>query len=179
MRKGEYGYIKRGRRRALLISALFLAAVFLLYGIPRAVLGTNRNVFSILAALLCLPAGRWIVKTVLFMKASGCSEDAHQRILKDDPDGIYDLYLTSYNKNFDIAHLTAGAGRIAALTEDPGLDEEAAAAHLNAMLGSGGFSRMKITFFSDPEKYLAAAKAVREEGEEPQGLKDLLFSISI
>ena len=53
--KGTFGYLKKRRVRSLLRSVLELAAVLAIYFTAWAILKDNKNVFTILAALLCSP----------------------------------------------------------------------------------------------------------------------------
>ena len=104
--KGTFGYLKKRRIRSLIRSAFELAAVLAIYFTAWAILKDNKNVFTIMAALLCIPTGKSIVDTIMCFLATGCSDDAHARIeevLAAAPGTFpasYDLYLTGYQKNF-------------------------------------------------------------------------------
>ena len=43
--------------------------------------GTNKNLLTIVAVLGCLPASRSAVGMIMFLRAKGCSEELHERIL--------------------------------------------------------------------------------------------------
>ena len=63
------------------------------------------------------------VDTIMCFLASGCSDDAHERIeaalhaAPGDYPVSYDLYLTGYQKNFALSHAAVCDGAICALTE--------------------------------------------------------------
>ena len=55
--KGEYGAIRQARKKqALMTAALFAIVLGLFFG-GRLYYGSNRNIYSIMAALSCLPLG--------------------------------------------------------------------------------------------------------------------------
>ena len=62
--KGSSGYIRYRRKQQLMVSTALLLLVVLLYLIPLRYFETNKNIFSIMAALLALPAAKFIVNTV-------------------------------------------------------------------------------------------------------------------
>ena len=121
--KGTFGYLKKRRIRSLIRSAFELAAVLAIYFTAWAILKDNKNVFTIMAALLCIPTGKSIVDTIMCFLATGCSDDAHARIeevLAAAPGTFpasYDLYLTGYQKNFALSHAAVADGAVCALTD--------------------------------------------------------------
>ena len=155
-RKGEYGYIHSRRIFGAVRSALGLCAVLGIYFAARSYFGTNRNVFTIIAVLLCLPVGMWIVNLIMFCKAKGCTPGAHSLIEIHDAavPGAYDLYLTGYDKNFQISHAALGDGVICALTEDRGTDLEAGENYITKILQEDRRGSYKVTIYRNLEAYL-------------------------
>ena len=158
--KGTFGYLKKRRVRSLLRSVLELAAVLAIYFTAWAILKDNKNVFTILAALLCIPTGKSIVDTIMCFLASGCSDDAHERIeaaLKAAPGEYpvsYDLYLTGYQKNFALSHAAVCDGAICALTETDKCDIAEGQKHIRTVLGNDGLTGYTVKIFRDTDKYL-------------------------
>ena len=58
MKKGSFGYLNWKKKISILIAAVLVAMVMVVYFGALRYFGTNRNVFSLLAALMCLPAGK-------------------------------------------------------------------------------------------------------------------------
>ena len=182
--KGTYGYIKAKRRAQLFLTILLLAAVLILYFGGRRYYGSNRNIFTIMAALACLPTGWSCVNLIMLLRAGMCSEDAHRQI--EAVPGLtsaYDLYLTSYQKNFQLSHIAVRAKNIAALSEDPKIDTAAGEEHIRSMIRNDGFEGYTIKIFTSPERYaerllqLARLEAGNPEREEK--LKSLFLAISL
>ena len=123
-KKGTYGYIKRGRIIYAAVTFGLLAAVLGMYFGALRYFGTNKNVFTILAALSCIGVGKFAVDLVMFCRAKCCSESARDAIELHIGElaGAYDLFMTSYDKNFAISHAVCAGRSVCALTEDTGCD---------------------------------------------------------
>ena len=74
MKKGSFGYLNWKKKISILIAAVLVAMVMVVYFGALRYFGTNRNVFSLLAALMCLPAGKAVVDVVMYVRAKGCSD---------------------------------------------------------------------------------------------------------
>ena len=94
-RKGTYGYIKRGRILFGAVTFCLLAAVLAMYFGAQWYFKTNKNVFTILAALSCIGVGKFAVDFIMFCRAGGCSESAREAIElhKGKLPGAYDLFI--------------------------------------------------------------------------------------
>ena len=157
-KKGTFGYLARERKKYILITVLLFAAVFVIFFTARILLGTNQNVFSIIAALLCLPAARMAVNLVMLTMAKGCSRSAHGKIEKvEDPAScLYDLYLTTYDKNFDLSHLCVFGTSVIALTEREGVSDKdlhAAEDHIRRSMQKSGFHGYGVKVFPKVDPY--------------------------
>ena len=158
-KKGEYGYIAGSRIVWSALTLLMLAAVFAMYFVPKAYYGTNRNLFTILAALMCLPAGKMAVRVIMLFRAATCGGQTRHRIeetlaaMDTPPAAAYELYMTSYEKNFALSHAAASDSCVIALTEDAACDTAAGEAHIRAMLENSGLHGYTVKIFRDPGQY--------------------------
>ncbi len=166
--KGSSGYIRYRRKQQLMVSAALLLLVVLLYLIPLRYFETNKNIFSIMAALLALPAAKFIVNTVMFFRAPCCTEDLRRAVIKTAPHvpGAFDLYLTSYSKNFALSHTGVLDNSLIAISQDPSCDISAAEAHIRRMLQQSGCHGYSIRVFGNAKSYLTAL--ARMEGTAAQ-----------
>ena len=156
MKKGTFGYLQGKRMRSLCKSALLLAAVFIIFFAALHHFHTNRNVFSILAAVGALPAGRSIVETIMCFRARGASEAVRAAVDRaaagesgtgsglPAETSAYDLYLTSYERAFSLSHAAAGNGRLIGLTEDAGTDCGLCERHILDMLRKEGLRGYRV-----------------------------------
>ena len=189
-KKGTYGYLTRERRKYIVITVLLFAAVFVIFFTARILLGTNQNIFSIIAALLCLPAARMAVNLVMLVKAKGCSPEAYEKIRKaEDPACCrYDLYLTTYQQNFDLAHVCVFGKSVIALTLAPGVTDALCRAgenHIRTSMQKSGFHGYGVHIFSSEQAYLArmaqlyAAGEGEEEKKQTPGILALLLQLAL
>lgn len=83
---------------------------------------------------------------------------------------MYDLYLTSYSKNFQISHLFAEGSSVIAVTEDPQCDVKEGEQHIRRMMQSNGIHGVSVKIFRDQGQYLARLEelAGRQSGEDPE-----------
>ncbi len=185
-KKGTYGYIKRGRVRLGLITALLLAAVLGMYFGARWYFGTNKNIFTILAALCCIGVGKFAVDFVMFMRAGGCSEKARDiiELHAGRLEGAYDLFMTSYDKNFSISHAVCAGKSVCAFTEDARIDVKAGEMHIRTMLENDGFKGYTVKIFRNLDNYtgrLDDLNRLQDNREKKSviGVMNLLKSISL
>lgn len=156
MKKGSFGYLNWKKKVSILVAAVLVAMVMIVYFGALRYFGTNRNVFSLLAALMCLPAGKAVVDVVMYVRAKGCSDAAGALIEMRTADlaAAYDLYLTSYDNNYQLSHLAAANRSICALTESDSCNIKEGETHIRKMLQDNGFQDYTIKIFRDRAKYL-------------------------
>ena len=102
--KGDFGYIRYRRQIGILRTGLFLLVVLALFFSGLFIFGSSKNYLSIIAALLCLPAGWSAVNLIMFLRAKGCSDSSFNKINKSKGGLLvrYDEVITSYDKNFNV-----------------------------------------------------------------------------
>ena len=169
-----------------LVTALTLAVTLTIYFTARWYFGTNRNMFTILAALCCVGVGKAATDMAMFYRAGCCSEAARDNIEMHlgRLQGLYDLFLTSYNKNFQISHIAVAGREVCALTETKDCDIRAAEQHIRAMMEQDGFRGYRIRIFRNLDQYLDSLDELgniedEKERKSNSGVLDLLLSISL
>ena len=185
-KKGTYGYIKRGRVRLAFITAGLLALVLLVYFGAQWYFKTNKNIFTILAALTCIGVGKFAVDLIMFMRAGYCSESAREIIAPHVGrlTEAYDLFMTSYDKNFAISHAVCAGKSVCALTEDEKCDIKSGEMHIRTMLENDGFKGYTVKIFRNLDNYTERLDDLNrlednKERKSIQGVIDLLESISL
>lgn len=195
MKKGDFGYIENRKKHSVLLAAAMLVLILAIYFIALAYFKTNQNFFSIAAALLCLPEGKLVINMIMFLRAKGCSAQLHENILKafeesgteksgQEKAQAYDLYLTTYSKNFQLSHLCARGSHVIAVTEDPQCDLKEGEQHIRRMLQSNGFHGYSVKIFRDAKQYVNRIPAVFEEAgtaeeNSQEGILSLIKAISL
>ena len=185
VKKGKYGYIRNHKAVTVLRTLLFFAVSIGLYVMGYVSTGSNRNLLTIVAVLGCLPACKSMVNFILFLKAEGCSEDLHSKLCTYDEKltVFYDMYFTSYQKNFSISHMVLKGNVLCGITESPKCDCNAADEHLEQMLKQEGIKNMTVKIFSQHDKYIDRLSQLAElnadEHRNREDIINMLYSISI
>lgn len=178
-KKGEFGYIKSRRKLSIALSLLMLVMVLVVYFVARWYFGTNKNLFTILAALGCLPLGKCVVNMIMFQKAKPCSDQVRSRINQHigSLPGAWDLYMTSYSKNFQLSHITKAGKNVCAFTETAGCDSRAGEEHIKKMMENNGYHDYTVKIFFNLDKYLERLDQLNALAEGTTGSSDALFSL--
>ena len=117
-----------------------------------------------MAVLGCLPACKSMVNAIMLFRARGCSDQARDAIrpLEGRLIGMYDMYFTSYQKNFALSHMVVEGKIILGYTESGACDRKACQEHLQTMLRQGGFQDMTITISDQLPKYCEQLKNLNQ-----------------
>ena len=192
--KGEYGYLKAQMKREIFKTALFfaLAALFLIAGIvimktkePTLTLSQSKNnLLTIAAVLFILPGAKFLVSVVMFAKALkyACPAELKDRIAGISETAAFDLYLTSYQKDFPLYAAVCGDNEIVGLAADGGLDENAAKEHILQVLKKDGVRSVTVGIFKDRERFLERAESIAQKSgnsDKALKLKKLLLDVSL
>lgn len=112
--KGSYGYFAwEKRRRALETLVRFLPSV-LLAVVGYMQTGTRKNLFTLAAILVCLPACRSLVGWIMMLPRKSMEQAAYEKI-RARAGGLamaYDLYFTTYEKNIAVDAMAVGGGQV-------------------------------------------------------------------
>lgn len=184
--KGTYGYLHTKRNLAIIRTVVFFAIPLAIFIAGYVTTGSRETLLTVAAVLGCLPACKSLVNMIILFRAKGCSQKAFDRIqpLEGHLTGMYDMYFTSYQKNFAISHMVVEDRIILAYTEDEKLDQNAFKEHLSAMLKQGGVKGMAIAVSGDLNKYCEQLKNLNDRNQKNNPQKDdeariILYDISL
>jgi hypothetical protein len=147
--------------------------------------GSNKNLLTIVAILGTLPACKSAVNMIIFLRAKGCSEGLKEQLEDYDRNltTFYDLYFTTYQKNFAISHMVLKGSVLCGITENPKCEIRNAEEHLEHMMVQEGIKNMTVKIYSDTGKYIdrlsQLIKLETEEGKKQEDVISLLYSISL
>ncbi len=184
--KGAFGYLNNRKKYTALRTVLFFSISAALYisGIIRT--GSNKNLLTIVAVLGCLPACKSAVNFILFLRAKGCSDALHEKLVSYEDGSMtvfYDMYFTSYQKNYPLSHMALKGGILCGMTENPSCDCREAEKHLEQMLVQEGIKNVTVQVFSQEDKYIDRLSRLSgmwvEDHKEQKGIINLLYDISI
>ena len=183
--KGTYGYIENHKAYAAIRTLVYFLLCVGLYVMGYVTTGSNKNLLTVVAILGCLPACKSLVNLIMFLKAKGCSQEMMQRVRKYDVDltTFYDLYFTTYQKNFAISHMVLKGNVLCGISESSKCDVNEAEKHLEQMLAQEGIKNVTVKIFSNADKYIDRLSQIKsletEEHKNRDGIINLLYSISL
>lgn len=183
--KGCYGYIKYNKAFTAVRTAVYFLLSAMLYIIGALTTGTGRNLLTVVAVLGCLPACKSAINMIMFLMAKGCSAKAWEMIsaYDDKLTGFYDMYFTSYQKNFPISHMVLKGNVLCAYTESEKCDCSECERHLEQMLMQDGYKNITIKIFSSLQKYIdrlsQLEKSAIDDNKNVNGIIRTLCSISL
>ncbi len=176
--KGDFGYIRYRRQIGILRTGLFLLVVLALFFSGLFIFGSSKNYLSIIAALLCLPAGWSAVNLIMFLRAKGCSDSSFNKINKSKGGLLvrYDEVITSYDKNFNVAASTVLDKNICCYVEDDSFDLIDLEKHIKKMMAQNGYGSYSVKVFNKLDDFclrLSQLERIRQEKNiDPQALED-------
>lgn len=129
-------------------ASLFLAGYF--------TTKTKVNVLTVVAVCGCLPASKSLVGTIMFLRYKSCSKTVCERLdsIKINLLELYDMVFTSYDKNFNIAHMVIAGNTICGYTESSKYDDKAFQTHILNVLKLDGHKNATVKIFTDLDKYI-------------------------
>ena len=184
--KGNFGYLSAKRIQVIIRTVLFFGISAALYAAGYLTTGSNKNLLTIVAVLGLLPASKSLVNMIMLLRAAGCSEEARQKIepLEGRLIGMYDMFFTSYKKNYAISHMVLEDKVILGYTEDLKCDCRACEEHLDMMLKQAGFKDMTIRISEDLKTYCEQLKNFNAKEQTGSAQRDdearvVLYDISL
>ena len=183
--KGSYGYFKNRKVYTACRTVFFFLLCIGLYIMGILSTGSNRNLLTIVAVLGCLPACKSVVNFIIFLRAKECSEALYQKLpLYDEKlETFYDLYFTSYQKNYSVSHMALKGSILCGITENPACDCKEVEKHLKQMLSQEGIKNVVVNIFSQEDQYIDRLSRLIELQEEDhknrEGIVNLLYAVSL
>lgn len=183
--KGCYGYLQNRKLYTVLRTLLYFVISIGLYCGGYVATGSSKNLLTVVAVLGCLPACKSLINFILFIRAKGCSESLRNALCTYDEKltVFYDMYFTSYQKNFSVSHMALKGGILCGITEDPSCDAQEAQKHLEKMLTQEGIKNVTVHIFSQEDKYIdrlsRLSEMTVEKHPQNEGIVGLLYSISL
>ena len=182
--KGDYLYIQNKKKNEVLKTVLFFAVSAALYLAGYISTGSNKNYLTIVAILGCLPASKSAVSMIMYLKVKGCSPKIYKLISEKigEGKGAFNLYFTSYDKNFDTAHVFVKGLTVIAFSENEKFSEPGFEEHIKTVLNRDGIKGINIKTYKDVEKYITRVQQMESLENEKSREEDIiktLFAVSL
>lgn len=182
--KGTKGYLKAQKKYEILRTVLYFAISLLLFAAGWIATGDKMNLLTVVAVLGCLPASKSAVGMIMFLRHKGCSEDNARDIAEHlgSLKGLYDCVFTSYEKNYEVAHIAVKGDTICGFSENKDFEEQAFYKHIDSILKLDNFKDTSVKIFTDKRKYLERLDSLNQldaDQTNTEGILNTLRSVSL
>ena len=158
--KGKYGYLARQRKREVIKTCVYFGISFAIFLMGILSTGSKNNLLTIVAVLGCLPASKSAVSMIMYFRAKGCSPACYDTVKELENAGLvmYDLYLTSEKKNYQLSSVVVKNNVVCGYTEDPKCDTNLGEKHIADLLRQNDYKNITVKIFGEPSKYVERLK---------------------
>lgn len=182
--KGDYPYLQYKKRMETIKTIVFFGISAALYISGYVTTGSNKNYLTIVAVLGCLPASKSAVSMIMNLKVKSCSERVYKVISQKfgEKTGAYNLYFTSYDKNYDMSHVFVKGMTIITFTENEKLSEAGFEEHIKTVLNRDSINGVNVKVYKDLEKYTTRMEQMLSLENEKSREKDIwktLYAVSL
>ena len=182
--KGTRGYLKTQSRYELVRTFVYFAISASLFVAGIIATGNRMNLLTIVAVLGCLPACKSAIDAFMFLRYKGCTAENADRIdaHMEGVQGLYDRIFTSYEINYQVAHMAIRGNTLCGFTQDAAFQEQKFYTHITDLLKKDGFKDTSVKIFNDLDKYTARLeqmKALPAEEKLTTGIMNTLNSVSL
>lgn len=178
VQKGSHGYLAYRKKVVLLETICMFALSLLIFFGGYLYNGTKANLLTIVAVLGLLPASKSMVSLIMYFRTPKFNENYYEKFCKevDENKGLYELYFTSYSKNFPVNSMICKKDALIGFSEFEKCDVKALEEHLETILKQNGFKDITIKIFSDPDKYKERAAQIANQ-QNSESLAKLMTDI--
>ena len=182
--KGDYLYLQNKKQAETIKTLIYFgisAAIFIMGYLSTK---SKANYLTIVAVLGCLPASKSAVSMIMNLRVKGCSEKVHQILTQKfgEKTGKYNLYFTTYDKNYDIAHVFVKGMTVIAFSEKADLDENRFEEHIKNVLLHDSVKGVNVKVFKSLDKYIERIEQMQNlenEKNKEEAIMKTLFSVSL
>lgn len=182
--KGNELYLARKKKIEIFKTLMCFGLSLVLFIIGYITTKTKGNLLTVVAVLGCLPASKCAVSMIMHLKIKNCSEQIKEKLLlhTDNLNGYFNLFFTSYNKNYPTSHLVITSNSILAYSESNKIIANEFEKHIQNLLKKDGITDISVKLFTEFQKYLLRLDELNNGTinlTENNKVKNLLFSTSL
>lgn len=183
-KKGDFEYYNNKKLQTIILTIIYFAISFSLYGIGIYTTGSNKNLLTIIAVLGMLPASKSAVSMIMYIRYHGCSNEIKSQL----EDCIlpfkhaYGLVLTTYKKNYEIPVCIIKNNYIYMYVTNHTDDLADLKKHINDMVKQNGYKGFADVFTNTEDfkkRLLELAKKEDDDQSMDDGLMTLMHQISL
>lgn len=182
--KGFKNYLNSQKMYEIIRTILYFGISVSLFIAGYVATNSKVNLLTIVAVLGCLPACKSMVGMIMFLKfhslpeADGAEIEQHT----GDMQVLYDMVFTTYDKTYQLPHMTLRGNTVIGYTTQTKFDESACIKHLTDTLALDGIKNITFKVFTDLSKYTARLDQLQslENSESTnEAVKKTLLSVAL
>ncbi len=167
VKKGYRGYISYRKRICVLRTiGLFILPLGLFF-IGVASSGRRLNLFSVIAALGCLPACQSAVGMIMILLQKKMPDDRYEAVQETVGDLVtaYELVITAYEHTSPVEAAVVCGSQVVCFTPDEKTDPPYLEKHISEILVNNGIRNEQVKVMKDFRQFLQRVTYLRENSE--------------
>ena len=171
--KGEYGYLKKERKRRILIAAILLGVPLFIFISMWIYLGTRNTIWTIIALVGSLPGCKAVVDVIMVMLARPVEPSIYEKIHAHQGELVmsYEMYMTFYEKSASIDAFAICGNTVVGFSSDPKIDAAFMEQEAQKILRGNGF-KANVKIFTRLPQFLERLDSMNEHRESlEEGIK--------
>ena len=183
--KGTQNYLRTQKKYEIGRTVLYFGISLCLFIAGYIATKTRINLLTIVAILGCLPASKSAVEMIMYLRFKSCSHEYCDKInahMDESMTGLYDMVFTTYDKNYQVDHLTVKGNTICGFSQDKNFREQNFSKHITDTLKTDHFTDVSVKIFTDIDKYvnrLEQLKQLDNDTTNTAGIVNTLKSVSL
>ena len=164
--KGEFGYLKRERKRRIIIAAILLGVPLFIFISMWIYLGTRNSVWTIIALVGSLPGCKAVVDVIMVYLAKPVDPVLYKKIHAHQGDLVmaYEMYMTFYEKSGYLDAVAVCGNTVVGYTSDPRADTAYLAEQSQKIVRKNGY-KVDVKILKDLKPYLERLDSMNEHKE--------------
>lgn len=177
--KGTRNYLDTQKKYEIIRTVLYFGISLSLFVAGMIMVKSRLNLLTLVAILGCLPASKSAVNMIMFLRFHSLNNDAADQISLScgKLSGLYDLVFTSYDKNYQVGHLTVKGNTLCGYTENPAFDEKGFSGHIESLLKAEQLRDINVKIFTDLNKYQKRLKQLQEADVDETNTDKILAAL--
>lgn len=187
--KGQPGYIKGQKRRYLIWAIAEFAVVTAVFILGYVQTKSKNNLFTVIAAVGCLPAAKMLVEFIVLYPHRGIDEEKYLEIEARAPliMRVYDLAVSGAQKIMPVDAIVISGNIVCGYTSSPKTDETIVAQSIKKALEDNRYEKMTVKIFHNYAKFLSRVEGMNsiasveqpEDLKREQNIRNIIFHLSM
>lgn len=155
IKKGEWGYLEQEKKRSIIYTVFMFAVALGIFMAGYMVTGKKENLASVFAVLLLLPASKAMVSMIMFLRTPKYAHHVYEEatMCAGNVPMLYQMYLTSYKKNFPLSCVAVKGNNLMCYTEFSDCDVKACEEHIETLLKQNRNKNVNVKIFTELKKF--------------------------